>query len=134
MNKKVSDLFIDIYQNFNVVSQIEKMNQLSRKELLLLLILSIDSHNDEDVIVMKNYENFADELQIIHDSLPDSFDENFKATDIDILELAKETGDNFIKVQNLVDSKGNILPSPLSSEEATAKRREIGIQQIFENQ
>lgn len=137
MNKEVSDLFIDIYQNFNIINQVEKMKQLSRKELLLLLILATDSYNEDDSIVMKNFEEFGVELQIIYDCLPDlsaaSMDD-FEISDIDMVELGKETGDKFIKVQNLVNSKGDKLPPPLSDEEVISKRREIGIDQIIDNQ
>lgn len=134
MSKEVSDLFIDIYQNFNVVDQKEKMKQLSRKELLLILILSTDSYDDDDPIVMKNYEIFGNELQIIHDSLPSLSNDEMLDADIDMVELGKETGDIFIDVQCLVDAKGKKLPPPLSDEEAIIKRREIGIGQIIYNQ
>lgn len=134
MNKEVSDLFIDIYQNFNVISQVEKMRQLSRKELLLLLVLSTDSYNDDDPVVMKNFEKFGPELQIIYDCLPDLSGDDFEIADTDMIELGKETGDKFIKVQNLINSKGEKIPPPLSDEEALIKRREIGIDEIIDNQ
>lgn len=133
MNKEVSDLFINIYQNFNVVNQVEKMRQLSRKELLLLLILATDSYNDNDPIVMQNYKSFGNELQVIYDCLPDISDDNIKISDIDMLELAKETGNKYIELQNLTNSNGEKIPPPLSEEEALIKRREIGINQIIDN-
>lgn len=35
----ISDLFIDIYKNFNVVNQVDRMKELSKKELYLLLLM-----------------------------------------------------------------------------------------------
>jgi hypothetical protein len=47
MNKEkyitVSKEFLEIYKNFNVYSQVESLKKLSRKELLLMLILGVDS-------------------------------------------------------------------------------------------
>ena len=51
---QVSDLFVEIYTNLNVCSQLENMEKLSNKELYLLLILALDKHNDEDPVVLHN--------------------------------------------------------------------------------
>jgi hypothetical protein len=40
----VTDLFVEIYENFNVSSQIDKMMKLSDRELYLLLTLCLDKH------------------------------------------------------------------------------------------
>ena len=61
MNDKkivVSDLFVDIYTNFNVCSQVEKMNTLTKKELYLLIILALDKHDDNDPVVLHNFLTF----------------------------------------------------------------------------
>jgi hypothetical protein len=44
----VTDLFVEIYENFNVSSQIDKMMKLSDRELYLLLTLCLDKHVEED--------------------------------------------------------------------------------------
>ncbi len=58
----VSSLFEDIYQNFNVTKQIDKMKVLPRKELLLLLILASDSFSEESPIAIENFSGFKEEL------------------------------------------------------------------------
>ena len=37
---KVSNEFVDIYTNFNVVTQVENMKRLSKREQYLLLLVS----------------------------------------------------------------------------------------------
>jgi hypothetical protein len=51
---KVSDLFVEIYTNLNVCSQLENMAKLSKKELYLLLIVALDKHSDDDPVVLHN--------------------------------------------------------------------------------
>ena len=40
-NIHVSNEFVDIYTNFNVVTQVEKMKQLTKRELYLLLFRQV---------------------------------------------------------------------------------------------
>ncbi len=133
MNKEIviSDMFLDIYKNFNVCNQSDKIKQLSRKEILLLLILASDSFLEESTIVIDNFRDFKNELQIIHDSLPDISDDKMEITDVDIISLGDQTGDKFVDTTKIVDIQGNKLPKPLSEEEALIKRREIGINTII---
>lgn len=127
----ISDKFLDIYKNFNVCNQSENMKQLSRKELILLLVLATDSFDEDSVVVTENYKAFKTELQIVCDSLPDLSDEEVEIADPDILLLGKESGDKYIDTSKIVDRNGNKLPKPLSEEEALIKRREIGINTII---
>ena len=83
----VSNLFIDIYKNFNVYKQVNKMKKLSRKELLLLLILSSESFDESNAIVIENYKEFKKELQILYDSLPDNLDDDKLVIDRDFINL-----------------------------------------------
>ena len=108
----VSDLFVDIYRNFNVVTQVDRMRQLSKKELFLLLTLCLDKHMDEDPVVMFNFKEFKSESTILYEVQDDKISE-----DADILELIKESGDKYIETDNIVDSKGSKLPDPLTKEE-----------------
>ena len=54
----VSDLFNEIYINFNVSSQVENMKRLEKRELYLLLTLALDKHSDEDPVVVNNFQPF----------------------------------------------------------------------------
>jgi hypothetical protein len=108
----VSGEFVDIYKNFNVSSQVDKMKSLSKKELYLLLILCLDFHSDEDPVCINNYKPFTTEINEINEVQDD------KETNNQILkELIEETGDKYIDVDNLVDTKNEKLPAPLEKGE-----------------
>lgn len=62
---KVSQKFIEIYRNFNVSDQREKMNELSKEELYLLLDSCIDLHDEDDTTVTLNFSPFYNELKEI---------------------------------------------------------------------
>lgn len=119
---QVSDLFVEIYTNLNVCSQVENMKNLSKKELYLLLILALDKHNDEDPVVLHNLLPWKDTALEIFNLQDD------KETDIiELKELVEETGDKYIDVTILVDSKGNKLREPLSKEEVRDAKINITI-------
>jgi len=108
----VSDLFVDIYTNFNVCSQVENMNTLPRKELYLLILLALDKHDDNDPVVLHNFlpfESIGDDIFEIQE------DKGF--VNDDLKQLIEETGDKYITTKNVIDSKGNVLPEPLSKVE-----------------
>jgi len=115
MNDKkivVSDLFVDIYTNFNVCSQVEKMNTLSRKELYLLILLALDKHDDNDPVVLHNFlpfESIGDDIFEIQ--------EDKGVVNDDLKQLIEETDDKYISTKNVIDSKGKALPEPLSKVE-----------------
>ena len=109
---KVSDLFVDIYINLNVCSQVERMKQLSKKELYLLIILAIDKHSDEDPVLLHNLEPFESYADKIFDLSDDK-----EVEDTDLLELIKETDDKYINTSYIVDSKNPPLRDPLTKEE-----------------
>jgi hypothetical protein len=115
MNDKkivVSDLFVDIYTNFNVCSQVEKMNTLPRKELYLLILLALDKQDDNDPVVLHNFlpfESIGDDIFEIQ--------EDKGVVNDDLKLLIDETGDKYISTKNIIDSKGNSLPEPLSKVE-----------------
>lgn len=116
----VSDLFIDIYQKFNVVTQVEQMKQLPRKELYLLLILCLDKQSDEDPVVVHNFMPFKDECMKIFDIQDDK-----DIDDEDLKLLIEETGDKYIETENIIDSEGNTLRDPLSKEEVRDAKIDI---------
>ena len=119
---QVSDLFVEIYTNLNVCSQLENMEKLSKKELYLLLILALDKHNDEDPVVLHNLLPWKDTaLQIFE--LQDDKETSIK----ELEELVEETGDKYIDVTVLVDVNGNSLREPLTKEEVRDTKINITI-------
>ena len=119
---QVSDLFVEIYTNLNVCSQLENMEKLSNKELYLLLILALDKHNDEDPVVLHNLLPWKDTALQIFELQDD------KKTSIkELEELVEETGDKYIDVTVLVDVNGNSLREPLTKEEVRDAKINITI-------
>lgn len=109
---KVSDTFVDIYKNFNVVMKSEAMLTLSKRELYLLLILCLDKHSDEDPVCINNYKLFRNEIIEINDVQDDK-----ETTNSVLKSLIDETNDKYIDVCNLVDMNGGEIPDPLKKDE-----------------
>ena len=128
MDKKyitVSDKFVKIYKFMNVI-KVEEIKELSRKELMLMLILAVDSFSEDNVALIENLRSFKDELSIIL-----SLQEDNTCTDKDILELASETDEKYIDTSKIRDINGNELPDPLTEEEALNLRRDMSINDII---
>lgn len=113
----VSPLFIDIYTNFNVFPQAEKMKSLTRKELFLLLTLCWDKFDTEDPVVKENLTPFKEESLELFDMYDDK-----KVTDAELLRLIEETGDQYVDIDILIDHSGNPLPDPLTKQEVRDKK------------
>lgn len=126
---QVSENFVDIFKHFNVNSQIDKMSQLSRKELLLMLTLAVDSYSEDNNIVIENFRPFKGELDLIYQLQNDE-----TVTDADILSIAQETGEKYIDTTNIVQSDGSSLPTATTEEQARILRRDLGISQIFDGE
>lgn len=109
---KVSDDFVEIYKNFNVYDQVEKMKKLSKRELYLLLTLCLDKYSEEDPVVKFNFLPFREESMLVYDIQDDK-----QVEDVHLNELIKETSDKHIDTDIIVDSKGGKLPEPLTKEE-----------------
>jgi hypothetical protein len=124
---KVSDLFIDIYKHFNVISQTEKMKTLDRRELILLLTLAIDSYSEDNATVIENFRPYKQELDLIYDLQNDD-----GVTDADLLFLSEQTGEKYIDTTQILNLSGDELPKPLTDDEARILRRELGISQIVD--
>ena len=116
----VSDLFKEIYLNFNVSVQIENMKNLNKRELYLFLTYALDKHSDEDPVVLHNFQPFKDEVMEIYDIQDDK-----EATNDILLALIEETGDKYIETDDLVDSEGNKLREPLSKTEVRDAKIDI---------
>lgn len=120
---KVSDEFIELYRNFNVYNQSEKIKSFNKKDLYLLLTLCLDKHSDEDPVVVNNFLPFREECMKIFDVQDD------KGTDdLSLKELIEETGDEYIDTDTIVGSSGSKLPEPYTQQEA----RDIKIQKLEE--
>lgn len=119
-NVTVSDLFVKIYENFNVVDQIENMNNLSEEELYLLLVYVLDRHSDEDPVVVHNLQPFKEKVMEIYE-LQDDKETNNKV----LLELVEKTGDKYIETDYVVDGSDNKLKDPLTKEEVREAKIDI---------
>jgi hypothetical protein len=108
----VSEDFVNIYKNFNVVNKVEEMKSLSEKELYLLLTVCLDKHDDEQPTVVYNFQPFREQVMELFEIQDD------KETLNPVLEeLIKESGDKYIETDNIVDVDGNKLTDPLTKEE-----------------
>ena len=121
----VSDLFMDCYKHFNVYSQVERMNELSERELYLLLILCLDKHDDENTVVKHNFIPFEKQIMEIFDIQDDK-----EVTNKVLLDLVKETGDTYIETENIVDGSNNKVGDVFTKEEV----RDIRIDLIDEKE
>jgi hypothetical protein len=109
---KVSNEFVDIFKNFNVINKVEEMKSLSKKELYLLLTLCLDKHDDEQPTVVYNFQPFRDEVMELFE-----IQEEKETLNPVLQELIEESGDKYIETDNIVDVDGNQLPEPLTKEE-----------------
>ena len=116
----VSDLFKEIYINFNVFGLADKMQKLEKRELYLLLTLALDMHSDETQAVVNNFQPFKDEVMEIYE-LQDDKETNNQV----LLDLIEETGDKYIETENIVDSEGNKMRKPYTKQEARQARIDI---------
>lgn len=119
-NVTVSDLFVEIYENFNVVDQVENMNNLSEEELYLLITYVLDRHNDDDPVVVHNLLPFKDKSMEIYE-LQDDKETNNPI----LLTLVEKTGDKYIETDYVVDKNGNKLNDPLNKEEVREAKIDI---------
>jgi hypothetical protein len=114
-NLIVSEQFVEIFKNFNVVTQVENMKQLSKRELYLLLTVCLDKFSDEDPVVNFNFQPFKEEVMAIFDIQDDK-----DVTDTDLISLIDESGDKYIETDYIINNNGDKLPEPLTKEEVDA--------------
>ncbi len=114
MEKKVvvSEDFVNIYKNFNVINQVENMKSLSDREIYLLLTVCLDKHDDELSIVKYNFQPFKNEVMEIFDIQDDK-----ETTNQVLLKLIDETGSQYIETSDIVGPDDNKLPDPYTKEE-----------------
>ncbi len=122
----VSNRFVEIYKLFNVIKQVDQIKTLSRKELMLLIVLSLDSFSEDNPVVIENLCEFKTEMELIYDLQQDK-----ECVDIDLLSLVSESDEKYIDTSKVIDMAGDSLPSPLTEDEALHMRRDIGISNII---
>lgn len=120
----VSEEFVKAYKLFNVIKL--DLSNLSRQELLLLLVVAVDVFSEENSVVIDNFRPFQSEINIILDLLSDK-----DIDDPDLLNLANLTNEKYIDTSKIEDSLGNELPKPLTNNEAIEMRRTIGIDKLI---
>ena len=108
----VSNEFVDIFSNFNVVTQVEKMKQLTKRELYLLLTVCLDKFSDEDPVVKHNLLPFKEEIMNIFDVQDDK-----DAIDSVLIDLITESGDKYIETDNIIYNDDQKLPEPLTKDQ-----------------
>ncbi len=120
-NITVSELFLEIYRNFNVSNQIDKMNLLTKEELYLLLDACIDRHDEDDSTVQLNFSPFVEEIKEIlkihsGEDVDDKVLKNLqdKISQTLICELKTQSGED--------------LPDPYTKEEV----RDLKLNKIFD--
>ena len=111
-NINVSKDFVDIYTNFNVITQVEKMKQLTKRELYLLLTVCLDKFSDEDPVVKYNLLPFKEEIMSIFDIQDDK-----DATDPILIDLITESGDKYIETDYIVYNDDQKLPDTLTKDQ-----------------
>jgi len=114
MEKKVivSEDFVNIYKNFNVINQVENIKSLSDRELYLLLTVCLDKHDDELSTVKYNFQPFKNEVMEIFDIQDDK-----ETTNQVLLKLIDETGSQYIETSDIVGPNDEKLPDPYTKEE-----------------
>lgn len=108
----VSNEFVDIFSKFNVVTQVEKMKQLTKRELYLLLTVCLDKFSDEDPVVKHNLLPFKEEIMNIFDVQDDK-----EATEQVLIDLIAESGDKYIETDNIFYNDDQKLPDPLTKDQ-----------------
>jgi hypothetical protein len=120
----VSNEFVDIFSNFNVLTQVEKMKQLTKRELYLMLTVCLDKFSDEDPVVKHNLLPFKEEIMNIFDVQDDK-----EAKDSVLIDLISESGDKYIETDYIVYNNDQKLPDPLTKDQV----RDAKINIINEN-
>ena len=126
---QVSDQFVEAYKLFNVIKVTELVENLSRRERLLLLTLASDSFKKNDTL-KENISPFKDELIVLYRLQVDEGD----SADEDVRYLVEATGDKYIDTETLCMLSGDKLPKPLTEEEAQIMRRHLNIESIVSNE
>lgn len=116
----VSDEFIEIYRNFNVCDQIDKVKKLSDKERYLLIILCLDKHDETNPIVLYNFKPFKDEIKEIYE-----VQDNKETKNNILLDLISESNHKHIESDCIVDTNGNKVPDPFDKNEVRDKKIDI---------
>lgn len=129
IKKEVSQLFVDIYMNFNVYSQKDNILKLDDREKYLLIIYCLDRHDDDDLIVSNQGKHFLKEYEEIYHIL-DSNGNDFD----NVTEILKDIFDEFDNFDNF-DYNNLVGPNDLEIRNPynKAEVRDIKIKLIIES-
>lgn len=116
----VSDEFLKVYRNFNVINIEEDAKKLSKSELYLLLTLCLDKFEDDDPVVKQNFQPFKSEIMEIFEIQDDKVTENPI-----LLDIIKITEDKYIDTDVLKTSTGEDIPEPLTKGEVRDEKIKI---------
>jgi hypothetical protein len=119
---KVSQLFVDIFQYFNVYDQRDRMKNLSKIELYLLLDRCVDAHDEDDATVCQNFSPYMNEIKQLLE-----IQNGNETQDSDLKELIKLTNDPFLKSEKITES-GEYLPEIFTKVQV----RELKLNKIFD--
>lgn len=117
---KVSELFLDIYKNFNVSDQRDRLNLLSREELYILLETCIDRHDSDDQTVLFNLSTSCEEMSELRNLHKDK-----EFTDQDLKDLQNKFSDLIFEIET---QSGEELPEPYTKDQV----RELKLNKIFD--
>lgn len=102
----VSNKLIEIFLTINKMDKTEDMRNLPKKELYILLLLSIENYSDTNEYIVKNFTLFEEECYNIYNV------QLGKGTNDPYLQmLMEETDSTFINTNKIFDDDGYIFPN-----------------------
>lgn len=128
----VSDLFFSIYENFTIRDVSEKMKQLSKDELYLLLIVLTDNADLTGMFTIhNNLTPFKSELINIREVSQHSEISDKEAYDIINKYISGRVDGYTIVFEQIKNQNGDKLKPPPSEKEAVVIRRDLTINEII---
>ncbi len=130
MSKRIqSNLFFEIYQNFNVLDQTQNIRQLSISDMYCLLVCCIDGHDLSDAMVKYNFKPFIKEItnilrlqEVESESESDQISIELNEYGVDVEGIKKKNifGEKFS--DNILSESGESLPKTYTISEVRELR------------
>lgn len=125
MEVSVSENFMYIYENLNCFSLLDKINELSEREKIILILAAIDNHDIDDDVVFENLEKDKPLLTEITNFLEGK---DFSNHELVVLSEDDKTLNNLTIEFKGLKWKISNMPEPHTKEEV----RDIRINKISE--
>lgn len=125
MEVSVSENFMYIYENLNCFSLLDKINELSEMEKIILILAAIDNHDIDDDVVFENLEKNKPLLTEITNFLEDKDCSN---NELKLLSEDDKSLNNLTIEFKGLKWKISSMPKPYTKEEV----RDIRINKISE--